>query len=259
MSKFYFLCFWAFVLYPISSFAQSDSAFEKEPTWEEHFNGKGYPRTSNWTLSQTYTKEHLAHYVENPHNVYVKRGKLHLVLRKDAAGSYTSGRIISKRTFSCGKLEFRAQCPINNGVWSAIWLRDASKEKCRGEIDVVEQIGCWGKSKYQLNFHLWGSFGAKANNHQQNQRFANIDVSKYHVYTLEWYEDRFIAFVDGREVCRFSKDEIEEWPFDHDYQLIIALAYGGSWAGSCGLDDASLPLTLRVDWIKYYELKKTVQ
>lgn len=57
-----------------------------------------------------------------------------LVLHKDSTDTktYTSGRIISKRTFSCGKLEFRAKCPVSKGKWNAIWLRDASNEKCRG-------------------------------------------------------------------------------------------------------------------------------
>ena len=150
-------------------------------------------------------------------------------MHKDSSDTktYTSGRIISKRTFSCGKLEFRAKCPVSKGIWNAIWLRDASKEKCRGEIDVVEQIGCWGKEKYQLNFHLWGEFGGKTNNHQQNRRYVKIDVSDYHVYTLEWYKDRFVALVDGKKLCSFSKREINEWPFNREYHLIIALAYGG--------------------------------
>lgn len=261
MKLFSLLILWAlsFTIFSVKSSAQSSAdAFEAKPSWEEHFNGKGCPNESYWTISKTYTKQHLARYVEDPQNVYVKRGKLHLVLRQNPedTSSYISGRIVSKRTFSCGKLEFRAKCPVSKGVWNAIWLRDASKEKCRGEIDILEQIGCWGKEKYQLNFHLWGKFGGKSNNHQQNQRYANIDVSDFHIYTLEWYEERFVALVDGQEVCRFSKDEIKEWPFNHDYHMIIALAYGGNWAGACGTDDAALPQTLQVDWIKYYELKK---
>lgn len=86
-------------------FAQSSSdVFEKMPSWEEHFNGKGYPSESDWTVSETYTKEHLAHYVKNPHNIYVKRGKLNLVLRKNFTGtnSYTSGRIIRNGLFHVG-------------------------------------------------------------------------------------------------------------------------------------------------------------
>lgn len=123
------------------------------------------------------------------------------------------------------------------------------ERKMPWEIDVVEQIGCWGKEKYQLNFHLWGEFGDKTNNHQQNRRYVKIDVSDYHVYTLEWYKDRFVALVDGKELCSFSKREINEWPFNREYHLIIALAYGGgNWAGACGIDDNALPQTLQVEY-----------
>lgn len=71
-------------------FAQSSSdVFEKMPSWEEHFNGKGYPNENDWTVSETYTKQHLAYYVKNPHNIYVKRGKLNLVLHKDSTDTKT--------------------------------------------------------------------------------------------------------------------------------------------------------------------------
>ena len=137
MKPFSLLILWAlsFILYPVKFSAQpSADTFEEKPSWEEHFNGKGYPSESNWTVPETYTKQHLAYYVKNPHNIYVKRGKLNLVLHKDSTDTktYTSGRIISKRTFSCGKLKFRAKCPVSKGKWNAIWLRDASNEKCRG-------------------------------------------------------------------------------------------------------------------------------
>ena len=89
--------------------------------------------------------------------------------------------------------------------------------------------------------------GGKTNSHQQNRRYVSINVSEYHIYTLEWYKDYLVALVDGNEICHFYKNDVEEWPFNHDYHLIIALAYGGDWAGSCGTDDASLPQTLQVD------------
>lgn len=259
MKPFSLLILWtlSFILYPVKSSAQpSADTFEEKPSWEEHFNGKGYPSESNWTVSETYTKQHLAHYVKNPHNVYVKRGKLHLVLRKDSTdtNSYTSGRIISKRTFSCGKLEFRAKCPTTEGVWDVIWLKPVKGKNVNGEIDLMEYIGCWKGQKYQVNFHLWGNFAGKAQNHIQKPRYAHIDISQFHVYTLEWYKERMIAKVDGNVVYDLKKGDLEEWPFDMPYQLIIALGYGPNWGG-CGLDDNSLPQKLQVDWIRYYELK----
>lgn len=257
MKKFLFGILWLLVGLHCPLNAQQVSAFEEEPCWEEHFNGTGFPASEQWEISWMKNTEHLACYLREKENVRTENGNLLLTLRKGTVPErpYTSGRIISRRTFSFGKLEFRAKCPVTKGVWNAIWLRDASKEECRGEIDVLEHIGCWGTGKYQLNFHLWGTFAGKSNNHQQNQRYVQADISEWHLYTLEWYEDRFVAYVDGQEVCTFTKNEITEWPFNHEYRLIVALAYGGNWAGGCGLDDNALPQTLYLDWIKYYELK----
>lgn len=173
MVSYYFV--FASFLCPIRISAHSSAnVFKEKPSWEEHFRGKGYPCEGLWILSETSTKEHLVHYAKNPHNVYVKRGKLHPVLRKNStvANTYTSGRIISKRTFSCGKLEIRAKCPTTEGVWDAIWLKPIKEKKVNGEIDLVEYIGCWKGQKYQVNFHLWGNFAGKAKNHIQKPRYV---------------------------------------------------------------------------------------
>lgn len=237
---------------------QSTNSFNEFPTWQDNFNINGFPSSEEWDITWQKADEHLTCYVKSKDNVQIKDSSLCLTLCKNAKGkwAYTSGRIVSKRTFSCGKLEFRAKFPISKGVWNAIWLWDKTGENCFGEVDILEHIGCWGKDKYQLNFHLWGTFGGKSHNHQQNPQYIKVNVSEYHIYTLEWYADRFVALVDGKEVCSFSKDKIKEWPFNKEFHLVIALAYGGNWAGSCGLNDEVLPQSLQVDWIKYYEFKK---
>lgn len=249
------------VLFSLSISTSAQSQFESEPSWVENFDGNGFPDASVWAVSQYQNRQAAADYVNSIDNVKVKGGKLRLTVREAEAGygrKYTAGRIVSKRNFTCGKIEFRAKFPVAKGVWNAVWLEDVDKngDKCRGEIDIMEHIGCWGKTKYQFNPHLWGYFSGKGNNHKQYQHFINIDVSKYHVYTFEWYDDHFIVLVDGLKMCQINKDDLEVWPFDHQFRLVIALTYGGGFAGSCGLDDGQLPLVTAVDWIKYYELKK---
>lgn len=58
-----------------------------------------------------------------------------------------------------------------------------------------------------------------------------------------------IAKVDGNVVYDLKKEDLDEWPFDMPYQLIIVLGNGSNWDG-CGLDDSSLPQKLQVDWIR---------
>lgn len=84
-----------------------------------------------------------------------------------------------------------------------------------------------------------------------------VNISNYHIYTLEMLRGKLVFKVDGKVVYEVKKGDIEYWPFDEtSYRLMIALSYGGTWAGSCGLADNSLPQSIKVDYVKYYRLKE---
>ena len=193
-------------------------------------------------------------------NVKVKKGKLILTIRKDSASGkylYTSGRIFTKQYFRYGKFEIKAKLPVTAGVWPALWFKANSGPACVGEIDLVEYIGCMKAEKMNVNVHLWGTFGGKKNNHKQYPRSVAVNISNYHIYTLEMLRGKLVFKVDGKVVYEVKKGDIEYWPFDEtSYRLMIALSYGGTWAGSCGLADNSLPQSIKVDYVKYYRLKE---
>jgi hypothetical protein len=42
------------------------------------------------------------------------------------------------------------------------------------------------------------------------------------------------------------------WPFDRARYLLLSLAVGGDWRGQQGIDDASSPRALLVDWVRVY-------
>ena len=111
--------------------------------------------------------------------------------------------------------------------------------------------------KMNVNVHLWGTFGGKKNNHKRYPRSVAVNISNYHIYTLEMLRGKLVFKVDGKVVYEVKKGDIEYWPFDEtSYRLMIALSYGGTWAGSCGLADNSLPQSIKVDYVKYYRLKE---
>lgn len=121
----------------------------------------------------------------------------------------------------------------------------------------MEYIGCMKAEKMNVNVHLWGTFGGKKNNHKQYPRSVAVNISNYHIYTLEMLRGKLVFKVDGKVVYEVKKGDIEYWPFDEtSYRLMIALSYGGTWAGSCGLADNSLPQSIKVDYVKYYRLKE---
>lgn len=242
------------------SICHGQNLFEAKPYFVENFrSGKSYRQ--NWDFHKGAPGGHKVFYNgDSEDNVKVRRGKLKITLRKIVENGkikYTSVRMLTKTNIpiSYGKLEIRVKCPVSKGVWPALWMTPVNRDSCFGEIDLLEYWSLWNSKKFQINFHLWGNFGGKKDNHVQYPKICNVDISKYHVYTLEWYRRRMILKVDGKIYYEIKEGDIQEWPFDKPYRLILALAYAGDHDQS-GTDDSKLPQTMKIDWIKYYRLKK---
>lgn len=238
-----------------------NQAFDSNPTWSDEFNYKGFPDDKIWIITETKQKEHDAVYIKNKRNCYVKKGNLNLTLRKVSKGDtlYESGRVYvnNDHHIQYGKLELRAKCSTVKGAWEALWLKSVGKAKngVHGEIDFMEYIGDWGKDKFQINFHLRGDFSGKKNNHKQYRKYPNINISKWHTYTIEWYPDRIKVYVDKTLYYDLKKGDIPEWPFENPYKLIMAFGYNPDWSKTKEKDDRALPQTLKVDYVRYYKYK----
>lgn len=237
-------------------------AFENKPTWSDEFSYKGFPDKKKWIITQEKISKQAATYVKNKKNCYVKRGNLNLTLRKVEKRDstfYESGRIYAneKHYIKYGRIELRAKCSTIKGAWEALWLQSVGNATngMRGEIDFMEYIGDWSINKFQINFHLRGNFNGKENNHKQYRKYPNIDISKWHVYSVEWYPDRIMVYVDNQLYYDLKKNELPEWPFENPYRLIMAFAYKPDWSNTKEFDDSSLPQTLKVDYVRYYKYK----
>lgn len=259
-----FVCCTLFIVHTFNVNAQiyGNQAFETRPSWSDEFNYKGFPDKKIWVITQASQKEQDAVYVKNKKNCYVKKGNLNLTLRKINEGDtlYESGRIYTNTNhhIKYGKLQMRAKCSTVKGAWEALWLRSVGNAAngVRGEIDFMEYIGDWGKNKFQINFHLRGDFSGKKKNHKQYPKYPAIDISKWHIYTVEWYPDRIMVYVDDTLFYDLKKSDIPEWPFQNPYQLIMAFGYKPSWSKTKETDDAALPQTLKVDYVRYYKYKE---
>ncbi len=246
----------------VSGFGQD--IFEEKPAFEEHFTSKEINK-SIWGFSKEQSGSLPFYNGDNKRNVKVKKGKLYLTLRKNSPDegekSYTSGRLYTKKFYRYGKFEIRAKMPSINGIWAAIWFRaNWSRTKdgpaCRGEVDLME---CFVKNgnykKWNVNVHLWGNIEGKTNSHSQYPYSVMCDISKYHVYTLEIAPNKVVFKIEGNIVRTVRRGDIPEWPFgNNEYQLLLALSYGG-WDKNKITNDARLPQTMKVDYVKYYKLK----
>ena len=87
--------------------------------------------------------------------------------------------------------------------WKIHNEQNTQPDNVADEIDIMEWISCFDKDRVQPNFHLWGDFNGKKNNHAQysikNQLY--FDVTKWHVYSAEWDKTKLIVRVDGQAIA----------------------------------------------------------
>lgn len=251
-----------FFLYSSKGFAQKqyNPSFEGWPIWADEFSYTGAPQKSIWGISIDKNAESpRTRYVNKNDNVRVRNGCLELRVKKirKQQHMYEAGRVytIKARSIKYGKLVIRAKAPACLGSWVALWLRvsDVSGKKVRGEIDMMEYFGGWNRKKFQSNVHLWGNLGGKKN-HAQSPSFTNQDVSAWHIYTLEWYKDRLVCYMDNVKTYEVIKTNLREWPFDTYYQLLLANTY--AYKNAKNINDRQLPATLQIDYVRYYRLRK---
>lgn len=250
-------CIILLTLFPTISFGQTE--FEDTPTWAEEFDYKGKPDSTIWSYIIGMRGQEAEYYTNSLENVYVKQGKLHIKAIKQNVGKAicTSGRIHTQHKVSLmyGKLDIRAKLPTGKGIWPAFWMLPIKPLNIfpYGEIDIMEYIDCWNSAKYQANVHIVSKQGNKVER-KQNSRLAFVDVSKYHVYSLEWTPEELSFLIDGKVFHTCTKKDNVLWPFNQPYYLILNVAYG-AWGGSCGMDESIFPCIMKVDWIRYYKIK----
>jgi hypothetical protein len=156
-----------------------------------------------------------------------------------------------------GRFEVRAKVPTGTGTWPAIWMlgtniREVGWPAC-GEIDIMENVG--------FDPHrVHGYVHTAAYNHTRGTQKGNsLELDKpwenFHVYAIEWFEDRIDFFIDDENYFTFEKesDDDDVWPFDKPHYLLLNLAIGGNWGGQQGIDDSLFPHRFIVDYVRVYQ------
>ena len=78
----------------------------------------------------------------------------------------------------------------------------------------------------------------------------------FHVYAVEWFEDRMDFFVDDRLYFTYENENagVATWPYDAPHYLILNLAIGGSWGGQYGVDEKMFPTQYLIDYVRVFKL-----
>ena len=234
--------------------------FAKRPSWSEEFSSFLWKsKLDDWTIHIGKYASELEYYTDDINNVFVRNGKLHLRATPDKREDKvcSSGRVntLGHKSFLYGKLEVRAKVPMGKGIFPAIWMlrEDHPKVFPLGEIDIMEYIECFEGKEYCITTHIVEKDPGKDEIRHKHSKHVETDMSKYHIYGLEWTPTCLRFMLDRNEVYKLEKKDAEFWPFDAPYYLLLNVAYG-SWGAKCGTDDSIFPCEMLVDWIRYYPL-----
>lgn len=258
---------------PSEGFAKPDEASWVEPeidtpagyrlVWQDEFNSssvdKGKWKFENWAPG--YVNHELQRYVsggvlDGNYTAFLEDGALNIRAMK-YKGEVISARMNTTSSWKYGYMEARIWLPKGKGTWPAYWMmpndQSAGWPAC-GEIDIMEEVG------YHPNYTS-SSIHCKDYNHVKGtqktaERLTPGAEDGYHVYALEWTEDYIKTYVDGKELLIFRNDgkgNAATWPFDKTFYITLNLAWGGDWGGSQGVNEAALPATMKVDYVRVFQ------
>jgi beta-glucanase (GH16 family) len=246
-----FLAFWLFVLLSPLAMAQG-----WQLVWQDEFNGSIGP---DWVFetgngSGGWGNNELEYYRRE--NATVENGKLVITAKRQDFGGfrYTSARMKTqgKKNFRYGRIEARIKLPAALGLWPAFWMLGSNIDQvgwpASGEIDVMEHVNTdadvYGTAHWQAADGSYASYGGH----------TAVDVTGYHVYSVEWDTNFIRWFVDGRQyhVMDITNGVGGTDEFQRPFFLLLNLAVGGNWPGF-NVNEAALPAKMYVDYVRVYQ------
>jgi beta-glucanase (GH16 family) len=233
---------------------------KRKLVWEENFDGNtlnqnawnyelgdGCPNLCGWGNSERQI------YSTDNHNV--QNGNL-IITAKKSETNYSSTRITTqgKKEFLYGRIEARAKLPIGKGIWPAFWMlgsniKSVGWPKC-GEIDILEYVGRDPHFVF-TSLHTDSSHGNTINTKKTN--IPTIEEG-FHVYTVDWTQDKIEFFVDNNSVYTYNPEIKNEatWPFNKPFYILVNMAIGGNFGGP-DVDDSIFPQQFEIDYIKVFQ------
>ena len=252
--------------------------------WNDEFSDEGSPDSSKWHYqiippnNGSWFNDEKQHYTNNIKNSYVSDGTMKIKSIKEiynidgSIKNYTSARLNSKFAFQYGRVDVKAKLPSSKGTWPAIWtlgtninelgnyfgntVGNVGWPKC-GEIDIMEHVG-YDPNHVFFSMHNANLYGDIHGTNQQGIYELEGIENDFHTYSVEWDSSFVRAYFDGNLFFNYPKPEIHDinsWPYDNPFFLIINLAIGGEWGGQQGIDNSIFPATFTIDYVRIF--KKT--
>ena len=189
----------------------------------------------------------------------VLRGMANDFLTNDNADFLTGGIWgRHKKAFGFGRIEIRAKFDVAQGFWPAIWMMPQVNKDLSwpygGEIDIMEHFG--EHAHVDQTVHSDYTYYQRRGNRPPHVAYPSYNEGEYNTYGVERFQDSLVFFVNGKRTFnypRYRKGNDGQFPFSqHDYYLILDAQLGGAPAPY--IDTAKLPVELRIDYVRYYEV-----
>ena len=251
--------------------------------WGDEFNMDGRPDPANWTYETGYVRNNEAQWYR-PESAEVRDGCLVITAEHheqplpNPRGAnpwfggntrpieYTSACLITKglHSFKFGRIEARIKAPLTEGSWPAFWTLGISENwpSC-GEVDIFEYY-----QKIVLANFCWAAPGGTWKPEWNTvrtplEKYQKDDpewADRFHVYAMDWDENRIALSVDGVAVNDSSIAEVKnaryrsvENPFHQPHYLLVNLALGGDSGGD--VTKVPFPVYMYVDYVRVYQKK----
>jgi beta-glucanase (GH16 family) len=231
-------------------FAQAENSAPDPAKWGYDIGGGGWGNNE------------LQYYTDRTKNARIEGGQLVIeALAENFGGSdYTSARLLTKNkaSWTFGRIEARIKIPRGQGIWPAFWMLgthiDAVGWPDCGEIDIMENIGSV-PSKVHGTVHGPGYSGGSGIGGSYVLPGGAALADDFHVYAIEWQEDRIRWFIDGQQYFTLTPEDLpagSAWVFNAPQFLILNVAVGGNWPQN---PDSStvFPQRMTVDYVRVYE------
>jgi hypothetical protein len=230
--------------------------------WSDEFTAN-YINSNNWsydTGGSGWGNNELEYYTNSNKNAFATSGYLVIEARKETMGTnnYTSARMISKdkKTFTYGRIDFRAKLPKGQGVWPALWMLGnnigTTPWPACGEIDIMELLGHEAQKTYGT-IH-WGAAGGASTHIGGNYSLPSLTFNdKFHLFSLKWEADKMTFLIDDMVYFTANKSQVNgNYPFDKPFFFIMNVAVGGNWPGN---PDATtvFPQRMIVDYVRVFQ------
>lgn len=248
------------------------SKFTSEPTFCDDFGGEldrsvwsGHYQYGTTTEARkgSYWNQHLA-YTEDG-NLIIPVVYLEDGMGGTGAGWYTAGIDTdsdSPNGFSqkYGYFECRCILPEGADVWSAFWLMNDGVYDVDGtgidgtEIDIFEsdQYGNFLPNAVSSNLHFDGYNDAHQKLGAKVFLTGNNPYEEFNTYGLEWNENEYIFYINGRETFRTSYGGVSQ---NEEYLILSVEMRGEDGIPSERANAPAEGSQFIVDYVKVYQYK----